>query len=206
MELMEAIRGRRSIRKFHKEPVNELDLREIIEAGTLAPNAENQQMWKFVAVTNPELLKKISDIVDLRVESVVNSCQNFGYDDLEHHKYFLTFFKDAPSIIIAFARPSKNAIDLALENLHMKLDTPISIDTIQQSLGAAIQNISLAAHAKGYGTTWMYGPILAYKEIRDLVGVTDPWVLTALLPIGKPVNQPKARPRKPLDEVFTLIK
>lgn len=206
MQLIEAIRERRSIRKFLPDPVNELDLKEIVEAATLAPNAENDQMWKFVAVTNKQLIKNIGEVVSTRVDSIVDACHKFGYDKIAKHKYFLTFFKDAPAVIVVFARPSLNEIDLALEKLNMKFKTPITIDTVQQSIGAAIQNMSLVAHSKGYGTTWMFAPVLAYGEIGELLDVQEPWVVTALLPIGRPANQPKARPRKSIDEVYSLIK
>ncbi len=73
MDLTEAIRGRRSIRKFKPDSVNENDLREIIEAATLAPNAENQQMWHFVAVTNRELIQKIGDSVSVRLDAPASS-------------------------------------------------------------------------------------------------------------------------------------
>lgn len=206
MELMEAIRDRRSIRKFLPEPVDEADLKEIVQAGTLAPNAENDQMWRFIAVTNKDLISKIADIVSAKVDAIDQACRSLGYDKYTNHKFFLVFFKDAPAIITAFCRPSINANDQALHVLHMTLNTPVPICPVQQSMGAAIQNISLAAHAKGYGTTWMYAPVLAYQEVAELLNVSEPWVLSALLPIGRPAQQPKARPRKPIDEVYTLIK
>jgi nitroreductase len=206
MELMEAIRDRRSIRKFLPDPVAEEDLAEIVAAGTLAPNAENDQMWRFVAVTNKQLIAKIGEVVSLRVDSMIKACETLGYDGLAHHKYFLVFFQNAPAIITAFTRPSVNAVDKALAVLGMEFKTSVPVDAVQQSIGAAIQNMSLVAHAKGYGTTWMFGPVLAHHEIAQLLGVPEPWMLSALLPIGKPSQHPRPRPRKPLDEVFTIIK
>ena len=185
---MQAIRDRRSIRKFLPEPVGENDLREMIEAATLAPNAENRQDWYFVAVTNKALIQRIY------AEAFAN------------HKYFLTFFKDAPALIAAFACPATNSIDRAFEIIHAEFKTPIPLSPVQQSIGTAVQNISLVAHEKGYGTTCMFGPVLAYREIGRLLDVAEPWVLSALLPIGKPGHHPNARPRKPLDEVYKLIR
>lgn len=206
MDVMEAIRERRSIRKFLPDPVDEADLKEIVQAGTLAPNAENDQMWRFIAITNQDLIKQIGDIVSAKVDAIDKACRTLGYEEYSNHKYFLVFFKDAPAIITAFCRPSINANDRALNVLNMELKTPVPICPVQQSMGAAIQNISLAAHAKGYGTTWMYAPVLAYREVAELLNVPEPWVLSALLPIGRPAQHPKPRPRKPIDEVYTLIK
>ena len=41
MELMEAIKGRRSVRKFKPDPIPKEDLEEIIQAGLCAPSAQN---------------------------------------------------------------------------------------------------------------------------------------------------------------------
>jgi nitroreductase len=207
MNLQDAIRDRRSIRKFLPDPVNEADLKEIIEAGILAPNAENHQAWRFVAVTDKSLIARVGESVSARVDSIVNGCRALGKgDEFAHHKYFTVFFRDAPAIIAVFTIQVPNAIDRALEIMGMELKTPFPILPDQLSIGAAIQNISLVAHEKGYGTTCMFAPVLAHREIGELLGVSAPWVLTALLPIGIPAQKPNARPRKPLDEVYTLIR
>ena len=203
---MQCIQERRSIRKFLPDPVNEDDLREIVEAGILAPNAENEQMWRFVAVTNSEMIKKIADEVSRRVDAIATACEMLGSSDFAHHKYFTIFFQHAPALILAFTRPSTNALEKALGLLRVEFKTATPVNPSEQSMGAAIQTMSLAAHAKGYGTTWMFAPVLAYREIGELTGVPDPWVLTALLPIGKPAQQPRPRPRKSIDEVYMLIR
>jgi len=209
MDLMEAISNRRSIRKFKAEPVKEDDLREIIAAAIQAPNASNKQMWKYVAVTNREIIDQVHEAVSLKVDALVNACETLGKGKgkkIENHKFFWTFFRQAPAIIAVFACPYYGAMEEAVDILGMQLSFPVPVSAAQQSIGAAVQNISLAAHAKGYGTTWMYGPVMAYREIGSILGVPAPWTLSALLPIGIPDENPKARPRKPLEEVYCLLK
>lgn len=207
MELWEAIRNRRSIRKFLAEPVYEADLQEIVEAGTLAANAENGQMWRFVAVTNTGIIQKIGQAVLNRIDSIVNAGRTMGLgEEFDRHKYFMLFFREAPAIIAVFACTFDSAVERALQPLNMSLKIPVPIDPNQQSIGAAVQNMALVAHAKGYGSTCMYAPVLAYREIGEILEVTEPWALAALIPVGRPAQSPKARPRKPLSEVYTLIK
>jgi len=206
MDLMEAVRGRRSIRKFTSDPVDETDLEDIVQAGTLATNAENAQMWRFVAVTNKDLIEKAGEAVSRRIDSLSNATRTLGLGDAFGQNFFLTFFRNAPAFIAVFTCPFTSAVDWAYRNLNAVFNPPVPILPAQQSIGAAIQNISLVAHAKGYGTTCMNGPVLAYKEIGELLSVPEPWVLAALLPIGKPAHHPKPRPHKPFDEVYTLIK
>lgn len=54
MDVFEAIRTRRSVRKFRPKPVPDENLETILEAGRLAPSAGNRQPWRFVVVKDPE--------------------------------------------------------------------------------------------------------------------------------------------------------
>ena len=60
MELQEAIKGRRSIRKFKKQNVTEETVAQLIEAASYAPSAGNIQPWEFVIVRNPTVKKKLA--------------------------------------------------------------------------------------------------------------------------------------------------
>ena len=50
MDVMEAIRRRRSIRGYLNKPIEDKKLRLILEAGRLAPSAGNRQEWRFIIV------------------------------------------------------------------------------------------------------------------------------------------------------------
>ena len=47
---LKAIKDRRSIRKFKSEPISEMDLHTILEAGIAAPSSKNRQPWHFTVV------------------------------------------------------------------------------------------------------------------------------------------------------------
>ena len=59
LELIEAIRERRSIRAYKNAPVEREKLLKILDAGRLAPSSRNQQEWKFVVVQNKEKIEKL---------------------------------------------------------------------------------------------------------------------------------------------------
>jgi len=61
MELMEAVRGRRSIRSFLDRPVEEERLRAVLEAGCLAPSARNMQDWRFIVVKDKDTRLKLAE-------------------------------------------------------------------------------------------------------------------------------------------------
>ena len=55
MSLLDAISRRRSIRRYKKQPIPEDVLKNILEAGRLAPSANNLQPWHFIVVTDQKL-------------------------------------------------------------------------------------------------------------------------------------------------------
>ena len=59
-KMLEIITSRQSDRKYSDKPVEKEKLERIIEAGRLAPSACNAQPWKFIVVTDPDLLKKVA--------------------------------------------------------------------------------------------------------------------------------------------------
>ena len=63
MELQEAIKTRRSTRKFKSTPVEKEKVEAIIQAGRLAPSGGNTQTTHFMVVTNPDVLSKLVKLV-----------------------------------------------------------------------------------------------------------------------------------------------
>jgi nitroreductase len=61
MELMEAIKRRRSVRSYQDKAVEEEKLLRVLEAGRLAPSAKNMQDWRFIVVKDPGLRLKLAE-------------------------------------------------------------------------------------------------------------------------------------------------
>jgi nitroreductase len=59
MDIFEAIKNRRSIRRFEDRPVPDELVRKIVEAGQWAPSACNRQDWKFIVVDSKEVKARI---------------------------------------------------------------------------------------------------------------------------------------------------
>jgi nitroreductase len=64
MDAIECLKTRRSVRNFSDKEIPEDAINEIIDAGRLAPTANNLQPWEFVVVTDKPVKKKIADITD----------------------------------------------------------------------------------------------------------------------------------------------
>ena len=68
-----------------------------------------------------------------------------------------------------------------------------------QSVGAAIQNMLLAAHDLGIGSLWICDVFYAYEELCDWLGQEGQMV--AAVSLGYPNEHPNERPRKPVSEL-----
>jgi nitroreductase len=61
MDVLEAIKGRRSIRAYKSQDVPEEVVTELIEAARWAPSAGNIQPWEFIIVREPEIRKRLGE-------------------------------------------------------------------------------------------------------------------------------------------------
>ena len=60
MNVAEAIRTKRAVRKFQEKPLSEETMRAILNAGRRSQSSKNNQDWRFIAVTDKSILKELS--------------------------------------------------------------------------------------------------------------------------------------------------
>jgi nitroreductase len=63
MDVMEAITGRRSVRKYSLDPISEEELRQILEAGRWAPSRGNSQPWTFIVMKDDQVRKDVAAVI-----------------------------------------------------------------------------------------------------------------------------------------------
>jgi len=61
---LEALTGRRSVRKYKPDPVPRELLEKMVDAGRLAPTARNVQPWEFIVVTEPQRRRRLAEICE----------------------------------------------------------------------------------------------------------------------------------------------
>jgi nitroreductase len=59
MDAMEAIRRRRSVRRYTGDPIPREDLEKIVDAGRLAASGNNRQPWDFIVVTDRAMIDRL---------------------------------------------------------------------------------------------------------------------------------------------------
>lgn len=76
-DTLTTIRNRRSIRSYKKDQIKDEELNQILEAAVYAPSGMNKQAWKFTALQNPELLKKLSALMKTALDMPKEKEYNF---------------------------------------------------------------------------------------------------------------------------------
>ena len=209
MDLFDAIAGRVSIRRFKDRPVPDEDVRKVLDAGRLAPSANNTQPWSFLVIRDRALLAKMAEAVRQQVDRMIPHAENEKQAQrlAAYKATYYTFFEKAPVVIAVFMEASDTSSNRLLARMGYSADDirRLRPDPGLQSVAAAIEHMLLAAHALGYGSCWMTGPLVAQEGFEKLLGYGKEKFIAALLPLGVPDETPSPRPRRPLDELMRTI-
>jgi nitroreductase len=191
MNTLEAIRGRRSIRKFEQMPLTDEQISQILQAGTLAPSGKNRQPWHFYVVREDRRAEML-DVVQGGLATHRSAGENLGSSENSAR-----IMGEAPVTIFIFNPFQVN--DQVSRSQKENLQNVVDL----QSTGAAIQNMHLAAYDLGIGALWICDIFYAYDELCEWLGETHQMV--AALSLGYAAEAPLSRPRKPLAEVTTWL-
>lgn len=177
MELSEAIRGRRSVRKFTDYAVTDEELTAIMEAAGWAPSWANTQVWEFIVVRDKGLIEQVTRTYVEKNPAIKCSLA-------------------ASALIVACAKTGVSGCYGGQE--MTKFSSWYMFD-----LGMAVQTLCLKAHELGLGTVIV--GFLDHDVCRKLLNVPDGHEIVAVLPIGKPAAQSGSKPpRKELEDFVHL--
>ena len=217
MQLIEAIKSRRSIRSYKPTAIPKETLAEILAAATRAPSGLNSQPWEFIVLGGKALndlehaieekyqsgatpnrdipLKPLTGVYRKRqVELGVALYQLMGISREDTEKKMQWMVKmvhafDAPNVII------------------VGMDEEVSSDQAMFNLGLVTQNIVLLALEYGLGTCIM-GALLDYPDVvRQIAGIPQSKKLAIAIAIGYPdwdfpANKLQST-REPLENIVT---
>lgn len=220
MELQTIIEKRQSIRRYQEGGIPDGDLQDIIKAAATAPSGKNTQNWHFVAIKDRTLIQKIADVISEKNESICLKMDKVDKEKADRFRKFCrnftVFWRDtAPAIIVTMATvyvPSGyNEYKLIGAEQEILLDLMGYRNPGMQSIGAACENLTLKAIELGYGTCWLTSANYAASQIEKLLKEytgfeKEGYFFVNMFAIGIPQENQKSPAKKPLEEVFTLIK
>ncbi|MGI6006477.1 MAG: nitroreductase family protein [Ruminococcus sp.] len=192
-KINEIIKKRRSIRKYKRKTVSEEMVREIIEAGMLAPSSKNRQPWRFYVITGESKRDMISVMKQGIEREKISPALPESRKFIRGAEYTLEIMKQAP-VIIFISNPFG-------KDLYQSLTPEERVYEIcnAQSVGAAMENMILTAVQLGLGSLWICDIYFAYEELKKWLEAKGE--LIAALAVGYADEVPSARPRKSYHEV-----
>jgi nitroreductase len=188
MDILEAIKTRRSIGKVKDQMVPRELIEKIIEAGTWAPNRYLTEPWRFFVISGEgrnSLSKVMEDIV---IESGIDSESEEGKKKLEKEKN--KPFR-APVIIAVAADVTVDDKVLRLEELG--------------AVNAAIQNMLLAAHGLGLAGYWKTGKACYSHKMKEFFGLKEKDEVLAFIYLGYADMEKKPPHKRPVSELTKWI-
>ncbi len=185
MELFEAIKNRRSVRRFTSDPVSDEKIEDILEAGRWAPSWGNTQCWRFVVVRDPAVRAELA-----------GALQPIKLPDKEIPNPALAGFTAAAVIIVVCARTGRSGYGHTAAGSESVTDKG---DWFMFDTALAVQNMVLAAHALGLGTV-IIGAFDAAK-VEKALAVPAGYRVVTMFPVGVPARPGKAPPRKELSQL-----
>lgn len=182
--LLELMSSQGTVRHFKSDPVPEEHLEKILQAARWAPSGANTQPWDFIVIKNSGLKEKIARIFVESHQRAKKEDKEFPYDTGEELR---RRFTDPPILIIVCA-------DTRFMKAYPKVGYREQI--LNVSLGAAIQNMMLAANALGLGLSWGTVDTLNRDKLQKLLGVPNHSRILEVLQLGYPVAHAPPRFRR----------
>ena len=194
---MAPINDRRSIRKFLDKEIPLELIKEILEAGRMAPSAKNRQPWKYIVFGNKQK-QELLDCMELGIkrEEHTKSLLPKSASGIPDAKNTLRIMGEAPIVILVLNTNGKSPF------LTIDPDERITEICDTLSIGASIENILLRAEELELGTLWIANTCFAYSELVEYLR-TDKQLVGAIA-VGYANENPYPRPRKALEEIVEM--
>lgn len=190
--MLDAIAAKRSIRKFKSTPVPRHIIEEIIKAGAFAPSSKNRQPWHFVVTTCQAKEEALSAMEQGLRREAQQPLLPESAQYIAGAWNTLAIMRQAPVIIFVV-----NPLGLDLLTPQNAENRVFEICNAQ-SIGAAVENMSLAAVEAGLGSLWICDIYFAYRELCAWLNCGGE--LAAAFALGYAGEAPMPRPRKSWSE------
>lgn len=201
-QFCESMQRRRTVRDFSPEPVPFALIESAIRAAATAPSGANQQPWRFVVVSDPEVKRRIRAAAeDEEREFYTHRAPQEWLEALAPigTDWRKPFLETAPYLIIVFR------LDYGLTHDADGAERKRKHYYVTESVGIAVGMLLSALHIAGLAAlTHTPSPMLFLSEVLHRPKNERPFVL---IPVGLPAEgaEVPAIGRKPLHEVLELV-
>ncbi len=184
------LEARRSIRAFRPEPVDRDLLDGLVTAACLAPAPHHSRPWRWVVVDTPEAKAALATGMGERWRSDLtrDGLEPARIDalvDASHRR-----IEAAPAVVLGCL--TDDGLDHYPDEARQRAEWGMAL----LALGAAVENLMLAATDRGLASCWVAAPIFCPNEARASLRLDDGWLPHAMVLVGHPdpTYEPRARP------------
>lgn len=177
MNIVEAVRNRKTVRVLNDKVVSRELIEEIIENARFAPSVHNAQPWSFIILD--ENLENVWQIID---EGTKSAGLKNAWKKVRNANLLLAVCSEMPN-------EAQNSYESEM---------------YFESMGAVIQNILLLSHAKGLGTCWLGGTIKRVEEdLKEYLKIPEELRLITLISFGfYDEENIVGKPKKTLNDIL----
>ncbi len=191
-DMLDAIRQRRSVRKFLPRPVLKEIVEEVLVAAGWAASAHNAQPWRFIVLADASLKRELA--LAMAKAWAADLTRDGVTVEAEKRKAKVERFANAPVLILTCL--TMEGMEKFTDERRQKCERDLAV----QSLGAAMQNLLLAAQAKGLGACWFSAPGFCKETVRKVLKIPDAVEPEALVVMGYAAETPPLPKKKALGE------
>jgi nitroreductase len=185
MHTTDAIKGRRSVKRFTERAVTRDEIEQLLAAAALAPNHRLTQPWRFY-VLGPEARYAYGLALGARKAKKVED-------------------PAAGAALRETVGVEHRALPCMIAVAVVNQENPETREEDYAAAMMAVQNISLAAVAQGLGTHIKTGAVMNDPAARAATGVADDQRIIAIVNVGVPAEVLAPKPREPASKFTTWV-
>ena len=194
MDALEAIRKRRSVRRYTDRPVADADVDSLLRLALLAPTGGMSQAWSLLVVRDPATRAAVADIVMrggaeyfriMRPAAPGTSAEEHAEWARGYAQQALGTYPDVPVWIVGLRVP---------RDTFPSDQAGLERDADMVSVGFMMENLYVAARAKGLGTVPTVFHWFLEDEFRALLDIPAEIEIPLLTPLGYPAEFPEGLP------------
>ncbi len=203
MKTIDAIYKRKSTRAFRGKNISRTILSDILQAGLQAPSPKNDQPWYFLVMEQQEKRYEVARILETRLKEIKEKSDLQGIErpDILGAFESVRILREAPVLIFVYV-DDKKCIGHD-DSVRWKLSARDSECTHIMAIGAAIQNILLAATEKGVDSLWLGDIFYAYNSLYEYLGIEG--CMMAVIALGYSSEKIEKVARKNLNEMVRWL-
>ncbi len=189
-ELLDFMRGRRSLRRYQQQSVPQEWITLLLEAAVWAPSAHNRQPWRFAIVDEQATRERLAREMGaaLRRDLTADGLSSAAIDADVGRSY--KRITSAPVLIlVCMSLSDMDDYSDETRNDHERTMT-------QQSTAMAGQNMLLMAEKLGLGACWLCAPLFCQALVASVLKLPADWQPQGMITLGFPAQQ-RERSREP---------